>query len=242
MEYFGATHKGRIRKDNEDCFHTSDNLFIVADGMGGHRAGEVASRLSVDHFLKYFEEKTGGKKHIATKSVRRLLADSVSYANSIVFKESVSNLDYSGMGTTLTACYAEPGIAHIIHVGDSRAYLIRNNTIDLITSDHTFTGEMYRRGDITYEDTFDHPRRNYLTNVLGMADKIIPEYHQLKVREGDRLILCSDGLNAMLRDELILKISGRSDGPEKSVKALIRHANKLGGKDNISVIVIDFYG
>jgi PPM family protein phosphatase len=242
MEYFGATHKGRVRQDNEDCFHTGDNLFIVADGMGGHKAGEVASRLSVEYFLKYFEEKTGGKKHISTKSVRRLLTDSVGYANSIVFKESVSNLDYSGMGTTLTACYAEPVTAHIIHVGDSRAYLIRDNAISLITSDHTFAGELYRRGEITYEDSFDHPRRNYLTNVLGMADRIIPEYHQLKVRESDRLILCSDGLNAMLRDELILKISDRSNGPEKSAKGLIRQANKLGGKDNISVIVIDFYG
>ena len=240
MKYFGTTDIGKIRENNEDCFHTEDNLFIVADGMGGHMAGEVASSLSVKSFLKFFKDSIKDTDKLNSKLTSKILKDAVTAANSEVFKQSVSNPDCFGMGTTFTACCTESGIAHIIHVGDSRAYLVRDNRIDLITSDHTFVGEMLKRGEITYEDTFDHPQRNYLTNVLGVADEVIPDYHQLKVGKGDRLILCTDGLNSMLKDELILKISGKSKRPEELVKALIKQANRLGGRDNISVIVIDF--
>ena len=144
------------------------------------------------------------------------------------------------MGTTFTACCLTSGTAHIIHIGDSRAYLIRDGDIRLLTSDHTFVGEMFRRGEITYEDTFDHPQRNYLTNVLGVTDEIIPDYHNFKTNEGDRMILCTDGLNSMLRDGLILKISKKFPEPEDAVKGLIGQANKLGGKDNTTIIIIDF--
>jgi len=240
MKYYGATDIGKIRDNNEDCFHAEDNIFIVADGMGGHKAGEVASSLSVKAFLEHLRPSTKSNKKLNSKSAGKILKDAVIAANSEVFKQSVSNPDCFGMGTTFTACYAEPGIAYIIHVGDSRAYLVRNKKVELITSDHTFVGEMLQRGEIKYEDTFDHPQRNYLTNVLGVADEVIPDYHQVKLEKGDRLILCTDGLNAMLKDELILKISERSNGPEESVKALIKQANRLGGRDNITVIIIDF--
>ena len=240
MRYFGATDIGKVREINEDCFHAQENLFIVADGMGGHKAGEVASSLSVKSFLEFFKGSTEAKRRLNSKSAARILKDAVIYANSKVFKESVSNPDCFGMGTTFTACFAQPGTAHIIHVGDSRAYLLRNNNIELITSDHTFVGEMLKRGEITYDDAFDHPQRNYLTNVLGVSDEVTPDYHQVRVDDADRLIICTDGLSSMLRDEMILKISGKSNGPEESVKALIAKANKLGGRDNITVIAIDF--
>lgn len=240
MKYFGATDIGKVRENNEDCFHTEDNLFIVADGMGGHQAGEVASSLSVKTFLEYLKGIIGDKKRLNSKSVSKVLKDAVISANSKVFKQSVSDPDCFGMGTTFTACYAEPGIAHIIHVGDSRAYLARDSSLRLITSDHTFVGEMLKRGEITYEDTFDHPQRNYLTNVLGVGDEVTTDYHQVKVGKGDRIILCTDGLNSMLKDELILKISGKSNGPQECVEALIRQANRLGGRDNISIVIIDF--
>jgi protein phosphatase len=240
MKYFGATDIGKVRETNEDCFHAEDNLFIVADGMGGHQAGEVASSLSVKSFLEYLKENTRDIKKLNSKSVSKILKDAVIAANSEVFKESVSNPDCFGMGTTFTACLVETSTAHIIHVGDSRAYLTRDSKIELITSDHTFVGEMLKRGEITYEDTFDHPQRNYLTNVLGVADEVMSDYHQIKVGKGDRLILCTDGLNSMLKDEMIFEISEKSNGPQDSVNALIRQANKLGGRDNISVVIIDF--
>lgn len=217
-----------------------EDLFIVADGMGGHRAGEVASSLSVKYFLEFFKNSTKGKKNPNSKLINKILKNAVIFANSEVFKESVSNPDCFGMGTTFTVCYINFETAHIIHVGDSRAYLLRNNNLDLITSDHTFVGEMFQRGEITYEDTFDHPQRNYLTNVLGVADGIKPDYHDQKINEGDRLLLCTDGLNSMLRDDLILKILKKFTKPEDAVNSLIKQANKLGGKDNTSVIVIDF--
>jgi len=240
MKYFGATHKGKSRENNEDCYHAETDLFIVADGMGGHKAGEVASRLSIKYFLKSFNDNIGNKVRISSKSIKKLIIDSISSANEEVFKESITNAGCYGMGTTFTACYILENTANIIHVGDSRAYLYRYNDLQLITSDHTFVGEMFSRGEITYEETFDHPKRNYLTNVLGVSDEITPDYHDVKVFAGDRLILCTDGLNSMLRDDLILKITKKASNPEDSVNDLIKHANKLGGKDNISVIVIDF--
>jgi len=237
MKHFAATHKGKVRKNNEDSFFAEDSLFIVADGMGGHRAGEVASRLSIDAFVESF---TGGKKEINPKSINKILHDSITFANDSVFKESISNPDCFGMGTTFTACYVLSGTAHIIHIGDSRAYLYREDSLELITSDHTFVGEMYRRGEITYEDTFDHPQRNYLTNVLGVAEEIRPDYDKRKTYRGDRFLLCTDGLNSMLRDKDISEILKKSSEPENAVNRLIRKANRLGGRDNTSVIVIDF--
>lgn len=240
MRYFGATHKGKVRDNNEDSFHAEDDLFIVADGMGGHKAGEVASKLAIEYFIRSFKDSPEYKKRLSSKQIGKILKDSVTAANNKVFKESVSNSACSGMGTTFTACYLTPGTAHIIHVGDSRIYFLgRNNGFKLITSDHTFVGEMFRRGEITYKETFDHPQRNYLTNVLGVSDEIIPDHHILKLSEGDRLILCTDGLNSMLRDSLILKISKKFPEPEGLAKGLIKQANKLGGKDNTTVIVID---
>jgi protein phosphatase len=240
MKYFGATHKGKVRVNNEDSFFAEDDLFIVADGMGGHRAGEVASRLAVEYFLNAFKVHSSKKKGISVKSIRKVFQDSISTANEKVYNESISNPDCFGMGTTFTACYIISDTAYIIHVGDSRAYLLRDNDLELITSDHTFVGEMYRRGEITYEDTFDHPQRNYLTNVLGVSEEIKPDYHDQKIINGDRLLLCTDGLNSMLRDDLICKILKESQEPEGSVKSLIRQANRLGGKDNTTVVVIDF--
>jgi len=170
MEYYGASERGIIRENNEDYLHVEEGLFIVADGMGGHRAGEVASSLSVEFFLKAFED---SRKGISDETARKALQDSIISANYKVYKSSLNNPDYYGMGTTFTACLIIANKAHFVHVGDSRAYIYRNSGLELLTSDHTFVGEMFRRGEITYEETFDHPQRNYLTNVLGVAEDIM---------------------------------------------------------------------
>ncbi len=240
MKYYGATDIGNMREKNEDCFHAENKLFIVADGMGGHRAGEVASRLSVDTFVRSFNEDINKHSKIQTRFIKNIILRSIKLANDEVFKKSLKDPDHSGMGTTFTACFLHEGNIHIVHIGDSRAYLCRDKDIDLLTSDHTFVGELYRRGEITYEDTFNHPRRNFLTNVLGVSDEVDPDYFTLKILPGDSLIICSDGLNSVVRDEIILKLSEKYTEPENTVKKLIENALKNGGNDNITVIAVRF--
>jgi len=240
MKYYGATDIGKMREKNEDCFYAEDDLFIVADGMGGHLAGEVASRLSVDTFVRFFNESINKQSKIQTRSIKKNIIRSINFASDEVFKKSLKSSEYSGMGTTFTACFLYEDNIHIAHIGDSRAYLCRDKNIDLLTSDHTFVGELYRRGEITYEDTLSHPRRNFLTNVLGVSDEVSPDYFTLKILPGDFLIICSDGLNSMLRDEIILKISEKYPEPENTVKKLIENALKNGGNDNITIIAVRF--
>ncbi len=240
MKYFGATDIGKMREKNEDCFYARDNLFIVADGMGGHRAGEIASSLSVDTFTRSFNESISSRSRIQERSIKNNIIRSIKLANDEVFKKSLKDAEYSGMGTTFTACFLYGEIIHIAHIGDSRAYLCRDKNIDLLTSDHTFVGELYRRGEITYEETFDHPQRNFLTNVLGISDEISPDYLTIKILQGDSIIICSDGLNSMVKDEIILKLSEKYPEPEKTAKKLIENALKNGGNDNVTVIAIRF--
>ena len=240
MKYFGATDIGNTREKNEDYFYAKDNLFIVADGMGGHRAGEIASRLSVDTFVRSFDESIRNRSRIQERSIKNIIIRSIKHANDEVFKKSLIDSEYSGMGTTFTACFLYEKNIHIAHIGDSRAYLCRNKNIDLLTSDHNFVGELYRRGEITYEETFSHPQRNFLTNVLGVADEVRPDYLTLKILSGDFLIICSDGLNSMVRDKIILKLSEKYHEPENTVKKLIKNALKNGGNDNITVIAARF--
>jgi len=240
MKYYSATDIGKIREKNEDCFYAEDDLFIVADGMGGHKAGEIASKLSVTTFVRSFKESINRQPKIQARSIKKNIIRSIKLANDEVFKKSLKDSEYSGMGTTFTACFLYGDNIHIAHIGDSRVYLCRDKNIDLLTSDHTFVGELYRRGEITYEDTFSHPRRNFLTNVLGVSDEVSPDYFTLKILPGDSLIICSDGLNSMLRDEIILKISEKYPEPENTVKKLIENALKNGGNDNITVIAVRF--
>lgn len=240
MKYYGATDKGRVRENNEDYFHMQDGLFIVADGMGGHKAGEVASKLSVEIFLKSFNAHADKKSGLDNRSIKKKLLDSVRIANKEVFRQSISSTRYYGMGTTFTACFINADTAHIVHIGDSRTYLYRNNTLELLTSDHNFVGEMFRRGEISYEETFSHPKRNYLTNVLGIADDVTPDYMSLELPGKDMLLLCSDGLNSMLRDEQISRLLKKFPDPGTAVNRLIEYANKKGGEDNITIIIIKF--
>jgi len=238
MDYYGATNRGRIRENNEDHFHAQNGLFIVADGMGGHKAGEVASRLSIETFVRYFDTHTGRVSLPNNRSIKKKLLESVLEANKEVFRQSIASTKYYGMGTTFTACSINKDTAHIVHIGDSRAYLCRDNNLKLLTSDHNFVGEMFRRGEITYEEAFNHPKRNYLTNVLGIEGKVIPDYLSQKLSDRDMLLLCSDGLNSMLRDEQILKLLKKYPDPETAVNKLIEYANRKGGRDNITIIAI----
>lgn len=248
MEFYADTDIGKYRERNEDFFYAEKNLFIVADGMGGHRAGEVASRLAVEAFTKSFYHTLENKsiQFFSDKkaddsiqdNIKKLLIDSITVSNKSVFAERMGNPEYYGMGTTFTACYIWKKIAYIMHIGDSRLYIKRNDTFKPLTSDHNITGELYRKGELSYEDTFDHPQRNYLTNVLGVSGDIDPDFFSYKILPGDILLLCSDGLNSMLKDGDIAGIINKYNDVRDITKILIKNALKKGGMDNITVIVI----
>ncbi len=255
MEYFADTDIGKYREKNEDYFYAGDNLFVVADGMGGHRAGEVASKLAVETFVKEFKSKlpniqkeTPPRKNteplpekdnnLIQYKIKELLIGSIKNSNKEVFKKALSLPEYYGMGTTLTACYINENEFYTIHIGDSRLYIKRRNELKLLTSDHTVTGELLRKGEISYEDAFDHPQRNYLTNVIGVARDIKPDFYSYKILPEDIIIICSDGLNSMLRDEEILSTVNNFNKAREIVKSLIKEAIKKGGMDNITIITI----
>ncbi len=247
MEYFADTDIGKIREQNEDFFYARDSLFIVADGMGGHNAGEVASRIAVEVFTKNFDrslkdkiKKTSSvkKDNLTPLNIEELLLESIRIANEEVFDTAVSKSEYYGMGTTFTGCFIHGQKAYIIHVGDSRLYVKRGSEMNLLTSDHTIVGELYRRGEISYEDTFDHPQRNYLTRVLGVTEDIDPDFSSHKILKEDVMLICSDGLNSMLKDKEISSIMDKYKNARDITKNLIKGAIKKGGQDNITIIVI----
>lgn len=259
MEYFATTDIGNYRDKNEDFFYAEDSLFIVADGMGGHKAGEIASRIAVESFVNHFKSqisflkaKIDAKDSVEDSSkhkrnlfpdkfpdkIKELLATSIKVANQEVFNLSISKNEFSGMGTTFTVAYIHDYRTYTIHVGDSRLYLKREDKLNLLTNDHTVVGKLYRNGKITYNETFAHPYRNILTNVLGVDVNLSYDLFTFELKPHDILLLCTDGLNSMLEDEVILKIINRSTNPENISKNLVKLAKKKGGFDNITVIII----
>lgn len=242
MEYFAKSDTGNCREQNEDFFYACENLFIVADGMGGHNAGEIASRTAVDSFVEYFfsrlKKNTAAPKKSGAFSIIKIMLEAASFANGIVYKQSLSKKEYSGMGTTFTACFILNKTASILHVGDSRVYLFADGNFTMLTKDHTLVGKMYRNGLLTYEETFNHPLRNYLENVLGLSDTLDSDTQSLNVSEGNIMVICSDGLNSMLRDKEIFSTVQKYQEPQKMTEKLISLAKKNGGLDNITVITI----
>jgi serine/threonine protein phosphatase PrpC len=248
MEFYADTDIGKYREKNEDYLYAEKPLFIVADGMGGHRAGEVASRIAVNSFTESFYQILEEKKpetvnskeafQLTHDSIKILLTESIKRANKSVFSQSNQKPEFYRMGTTLTACYIQKEMAYIVHVGDSRLYIKRSGILKPLTSDHTIVGELYRRGELSYEDTFNHPQKNYLTNVVGIAESINPDFQSYKIMPEDILILCSDGLNSMLKDREIAEIIDKSKSTPDIVKNLIKGARAKGGLDNITVIAI----
>jgi serine/threonine protein phosphatase PrpC len=260
MEYFAKSDIGNHREQNEDFYFADEKagLFIVADGMGGHKAGEVASKIAVESFAEYFldliknnplftsEEKLPPSScengaSAADGHIKSVLVDAFRYANTKVFERANADKDCSGMGTTLTVCYAGQPIGETVffaHIGDSRAYFLRGRDLKLITEDHTLVGELCKKGVITYDEMFDHPLRNYLNDVVGTDSEITPDVITLGTRPGDLIILCSDGLNSMLRDHAIFSIALKFKNPLKVTEELIKKAKSAGGLDNVTVIAI----
>jgi protein phosphatase len=227
-----ATHQGKVREINQDSlFPTSDGesnkpaTLIVADGMGGHVAGEVASRLAVN----------------AAASSELPPADRIAAGNRAIREEVARQPDLEGMGTTMTMVELLPeGIAHFAHVGDSRAYMLREDELVQVTDDHTVIAEYVAAGTMTAEEAAKHPQRHMITRCLGLTRFVNVDEMRVDVEPGDRILLCSDGLNAMIDDDAIR--SGLSGGsPEEAAWKLVELANEAGGQDNITVIVADVH-
>ena len=223
-----ASDIGQVREGNEDSYLVIAPLYAVADGMGGHRGGEVASNLALETVQTLFEQGSG------------TLAQQVEQANRAVFDRSQKDRSVSGMGTTLTAALIDGGRVHLAHVGDSRAYLFRAGELSLLTEDHTLVHKMVVEGEITEEEAETHPHRSILTRALGVDAAVQVDESDVEVAGGDRILLCSDGLTGMVSDEQIREILGRNPDPQPAVDELVKEANRAGGIDNITAVILDF--
>jgi protein phosphatase len=247
IKAYGLTHVGRQRQHNEDSYLVADEakLFLVADGMGGHAAGEIASRIAVDsisEFILHTKEDDGTWPHAYDehfkRSTNRLMA-AVRLANTRVLEAMRKDARLRGMGTTVVACLADGETMSVAHVGDSRAYMIRNNQLQRITNDHSWVFEQVQAGMLTEAEAEKHPLRNVITRALGGALQVTPDASEIEVKEGDVFLLCSDGLTGMVPEDEILKVVTQSNGDlEKACQKLIEEANERGGLDNVTAILV----
>ena len=222
-----ATDIGQVREGNEDAYLAAAPLYAVADGIGGHRGGEVASQLALETVEARYGEGAS-------------LEDAVRSANGAVFERSSHDRAVAGMGTTMTAAVIEPSSAHLVHVGDSRAYLFRAGALRRLTRDHTLMQQMIDAGEITPEAEAEvHPHRNVLLRSLGTDPDVDLDVQDVGLLEGDRLIICSDGLTSMITEEQAAAIAAATPVSQDAAERLVRAANRAGGIDNITVLVLD---
>lgn len=238
---------GTRRSNNEDAFglHEDLGLFVVADGMGGHSCGEVASAMAVESIATFFrhahvdEESTWPYAYDdAFSFTANKLRTAISVANEKIHAHAQDHPESRGMGTTVVATAVNESTLSIAYVGDSRAYLIRDGALDLLTSDHSWVNEQVKLGHLSGDEAARHPFRNVITKALGTRDEAQPDLRDLEIRPGDRVLLCTDGLNSMLDDATILATASSEPEPSALCKKLVDLANEAGGEDNITVIVM----
>ena len=237
MRVFGRSDIGSVRKMNQDYMYFSKapvgqlpNLFIVADGMGGHKAGDYASRMSVENFVDYIQQ-------APPDAPIRIVDDGIHYANELVMEKSQQYSELNGMGTTFVAAFIVDKTLYVANVGDSRLYLI-DSEINQVTEDHSYVGAMGRAGEITAEEAKHHPDKNIITRAIGASWDIRVDFFEVDLEPGDKILMCSDGLSNMVDDEKLLDIISNTE-IEAAVEALINEAKANGGLDNITAIVID---
>ncbi len=243
MKFYAITDIGRKRELNEDYIYTSGqpigalpNLFIVADGMGGHKAGDYASMHTVDRFVEVIREL--GEEH----GVQDAINEAVTAANAYIYQRSRENSNLSGMGTTLVLASCIGNEAIVANIGDSRLYLVNDDAMTQITRDHSLVEEMVTLGGIDREMARNHPDKNIITRAVGVKEKVAADFFEVDLTKGDKLLLCSDGLTNMLRDEEIYRIIQDNKELEQAAKALVDAANENGGRDNIAVVLVEPFG
>lgn len=244
----GLTDVGLQRDHNEDTYRCLDRykLFLVADGMGGHNSGEIASAMAAEGMRTFFD---ATEKDDATwpfpvdpnlSLQENRLSASIKMANKQIFDRSCSDRSTQGMGTTIVGLLLcpEKGIAHVAHVGDSRAYRVRDGKMELLTRDHSLVNDYLMMMPDMPKEAMDILPKNVITRALGMQDSVVVDLGTEDLREGDRFMLCSDGLSGQVPDELILEIMTEEKDLEACAKRLVEESNKAGGEDNVTVVVV----
>lgn len=238
MKAFAITDVGQTRELNQDYVFASEepigtlpNLFVVADGMGGHKAGDVAARFAVETLVRCIEAET------VEDNPLKLLQSAIGMANEQLYEMAQNNEALTGMGTTMVAAVLKADTLYVANVGDSRLYLVGKNMLQ-VTRDHSLVEEMVRRGEIKREEARNHPNKNIITRAMGTGRKVVADCFEEPL-EGRRVMLCSDGLTNMLEDEDIRIIIEQAESLQQAGVALIDAANANGGMDNITVILVD---
>ena len=254
MKVFGKTDIGVVRKVNQDFIFYSvnpvgqlPNLFIVADGMGGHKAGDYASRMSVEQFIDYV-------MNAEAELPIRIVDNGIRHVNRLVMEKSGQHPELNGMGTTFVVAFIEDNTLYVANVGDSRLYLITkypdgcsgdevcaSPEINQVTEDHSYVGAMVRAGEITKEEAKNHPDKNIITRAIGAGWDIRVDFFEVDLERGDKVLMCSDGLSNMIEDEDILNIVMETP-VDKTIDKLIEVAKDNGGLDNITAVLIEPFG
>ncbi len=233
MEYVALTDVGMKRQNNEDSYIVNaaneDKIFIVADGMGGHNAGEIASLEACRITESYVLEGKG--------DIDSILREGVIKANRDIYVRAAENASMKGMGTTIDVCVMRDGKLHIAHVGDSRVYIVNENSIRRITKDHSIVGMMLEEGSITEEEARVHPQRNYITRAVGSSVNIEVDIICEEIHSGEWVLMCTDGLTNMIEKSQLHQIITGADNVDDGARELVRRAKENGGDDNITVIL-----
>ena len=239
MIFFGQTDIGFKREINQDAFDCREldgaQLCVVCDGMGGGKAGNIASKMAVDTICEKIE--AGFNSNMKQNSIRNLMATSVNIANNEVFDKSKSDPDFEGMGTTIVAVMIYDGYAHIVHVGDSRAYLYYNGKLDQVTKDHSVVQHLIDIGQITEEIAKNHPDKNIITRAVGVEELVKCDYVDFKLPENSKILICTDGLSNYCDNDFMLSVLKGNETSEKICDALIKKAYDGGASDNITVAI-----
>ena len=240
LKSFSRTDIGKKRKLNQDYIFSSDekignlsNVFIVADGMGGHAAGDLASKSAVEVIIRSIGESFESNPSI-------ILRKAIEAANERVFEVAEANPELEGMGTTVVAATVIGRFLQVANVGDSRLYVIHDREIRQVTVDHSLVEEMVRRGAVTREDSSHHPKKNIITRAVGVKETVDVDLFTEELEDGDMVLLCTDGLTNMVSDERIRMTVAASRDVTEAVIHLVDEANEQGGKDNISVILVQY--
>lgn len=239
MKTFSMTDAGKRRDLNEDYMFASEtavgklpNLFIVADGMGGHKAGEYASKMAVETIIESIQNSDSGP-------IAAIMKKAIGEANQKVLKESIIDLEKEGMGTTIVAAMIKDDKLVAANVGDSRLYIVNGSTIKQITTDHSLVEEMVRSGRIARSEARNHPDKNKITRAVGVFPRVDIDFFEVTVMPGDTILMCTDGLTNMVEDDEIRRIILSQRDMVEKAETLVEAANKNGGTDNITVLLIE---
>ncbi|MBQ3164893.1 MAG: Stp1/IreP family PP2C-type Ser/Thr phosphatase [Lachnospiraceae bacterium] len=242
MKSFAITDVGKRRELNEDYIYTSEkmignlsNLFIVADGMGGHNAGDYASKHTVEKVVETVEELKN------EWDIEEIIQEAIYRANAYIYEKSREDMSLRGMGTTLVVAAIKNQEVTVANIGDSRMYVV-NRDITQITKDHSLVEEMVTMGGLDKEAARNHPDKNIITRAIGVKEFVLADFFEVKLEKEDKILLCTDGLTNMLKDDEIHHIIQSNEDVEAAARALIAAANENGGRDNIAVVLIEPFG